>query len=87
MTEKAFPTNEERRIAGKILSSKSETDIVSTVASGGRKRFSELQEELNMTSGRLNYHLIRLRALGILSRGHEGYSLTQKGKKIAQKYL
>jgi predicted transcriptional regulator len=80
--------DEEKRFAGFILSSESETDIVRSLMKG-EKRFSDLQKELSMTSGRLNYHLLRMRSFGILSRKRQGigYELSKKGKKIAEKYL
>jgi len=79
---------EERRFAGFILSSDSETEILRSLINGER-RFSDLQKELGMTSGRLNYHLLRMRSFGILSRKRQGigYELSKKGKRIAEKYL
>jgi predicted transcriptional regulator len=86
MEKKDNRENGERRVAGIILSSQAETDIVRSLTIRG-KRFSELQKELGMTSGRLNYHLIRLRAVGILTQRDKHYVLSAKGEKIAKKYL
>lgn len=78
----------ERKVAGFILSSDSAVAIVKSLVKVD-KRFSDLQQELEMTSGRLNYHLLRMRSFGILSRKRprRGYTLSKKGKKIAEKYL
>jgi len=78
----------ERKIAGFILSSESAMAIVKSLTRADR-RFSDLQKELQMTSGRLNYHLLRMRSFGILSRrrSREGYGLTKKGKRVAEKYF
>jgi predicted transcriptional regulator len=79
--------NDEERVAGFILSSRSESDIVRLLIKGD-KRFSDLQKELKMSSGRLNYHLLRMKSLGILQRAHtRGYTLSKKGKRIAEKHL
>lgn len=80
--------NDEERLAGFILSSSSESEIVRSLMKGD-KRFSDLQKELTMTSGRLNYHLLRMRSLGILTRSQSrsGYTLSKEGKKVAEKYL
>ncbi len=79
---------DEKRIVGFILSSDSETDIVKSLVNKD-KRFSDLQKELKMTSGRLNYHLLRMRSFGILSRkrSRRGYTLSKRGRRIAEKYL
>jgi len=79
--------NAEERVAGFILSSHSESDIVRSLIEGD-KRFSDLQKGLKMSSGRLNYHLLRMKSLGILQRSRSrGYTLSKKGKKMAEKYL
>ena len=88
MTDEENAKRDEKRIAGFILSSDSEVDIVKSLVDKD-KRFSELQDELKMTSGRLNYHLLRMRSFGILSRkrSRRGYTLSKRGRRIAQKYL
>jgi predicted transcriptional regulator len=77
---------DEKRLAGMVLSSKSETELVENLIES-EKRFSELKERLDWTSGRLHYHILRLRASGFVAQGPKGYHLTEKGKKIAKKYL
>ncbi len=78
---------EERKVAGMILSSDSETSIMKILIRTDKK-FSELQKELRMTSGRLNYHLLKMKSVGLLSRsGPKRYTLTQTGKRVAKKYL
>jgi len=84
--KKKEKTKNEKRLAGIILSSTSETELVERLVEG-EKRFSELKDTLDWSSGRLHYHILRLRANGIVSRRPSGYGLTEKGKKIAKKYL
>lgn len=83
-----YRSDGDKRIAGFILSSESGTAIMRSLMQGD-KRFSDLQKVLKMTSGRLNYHLLRMRSFGLLSRkrSRSGYTLSKKGKKLAEKYL
>ena len=80
------PPFDEKKLAGTVLSSKPQTELVKSLLRG-KKRFSELQEELNWSSGRLNYYILRLSASGLLERQPSGYTLTDEGRKIANKYL
>lgn len=80
------PLFDEKKVAGAVLSSKPQTELVESLLSG-TKRFSQLQAELNWTSGRLNYYILRMMASGILERLEAGYSLTEEGRAIARKYL
>jgi len=68
---------------GEVLSSPSKLGIVLSLKRG-QKSFTEIQRELDMTSGNLNYFLIRLKSDGILDRtDEEKYALTSGGKTIA----
>jgi len=69
---------------GNILRSSSATDIVGEIQDKDRS-FSELQKDLKMTSGRLNYHLLKLRTAGILKKTRgERYALTKLGNKVSE---
>jgi len=78
--------NDERRLAGIVFRSRSEMELIRKLARS-KKRFSQLQKELNMTTGNLNYHLVKLKSEGLVIRSDEGYGLSDIGRKIYEKYL
>jgi predicted transcriptional regulator len=79
--------SEERMLAGVIFRSESETKIIRSLTKT-EKRFSQLQKELKMTTGNLNYHLLKLKSTGlVMKEGKTGYALSEAGRKIAKKYL
>ena len=68
---------------GDILRSSSARKIVDQVTDK-QLSFSEMRKNLKMTSGRLNYHLLKLRSAGILKRTRgERYALTRLGMKVS----
>jgi len=78
--------NNERRLAGIVFRSSSEMDLISTLAKS-EKRFSQLQKGLGMSTGNLNYHLVKLKAEGLVAKSEQGYTLSDVGRTIYEKYL
>ena len=78
-------TEEERfEDLGMILRSTPKRKIMMLVALEDR-RFTELLDSLETTSGNLNYHLLRLRSAGLLTKRQQRYTLTTKGRRITEK--
>lgn len=76
--------NETVRKIGDILRSPSATGIVKELKNSDRS-FSKLKKNLDMSSGRLNYHLLKLRSAGILKKTRgERYALTTLGRKVSE---
>lgn len=69
---------------GMILSSPPKRRIMMLLSLEDR-RFTDLLDALETTSGNLNYHLLRLRSAGLLSKRQQRYRLTTSGRKIAEK--
>ena len=67
-----------------VLSSDAKTGVVTELGEG-EKTFSELQKKLKMTSGNLNYHLLGLHSLGLVSKKQKAYVLTVLGQDVVQK--
>jgi DNA-binding HxlR family transcriptional regulator len=85
MTKRDWLTAEEMsKVVGKVLSSPLQTEIIVDI-SNAPLSFSELQKKLEMTSGNLNYHLLRLGSAGLLSKDPQNrYSITPLGRDIAK---
>jgi len=78
--------NNERRLAGIIFRSASEMELVRSLAKN-QKRFSQLQKELGMSTGNLNYHLVKLKSEGLVAKSGRDYLLSNVGQAIYNKYL
>jgi predicted transcriptional regulator len=77
-------TNEEAKILGMVLSSDAQRNLL-LILETENKGFSELMHKLKMTSGNLNYHLLRLQNAGLLITKQQRYTLTGRGLRIAKK--
>lgn len=77
---------DERKLVGMVFRSTSETELVQSMARD-TKRFSQLQKELRMSTGNLNYHLVRMKSEGLVVKGDQGYSLSDAGRRIFERYL
>jgi DNA-binding HxlR family transcriptional regulator len=70
------------KAVGEVLSSPPKVGIVNEVEDQP-KSFSELQKKLKMTSGNLNYHLLRLTSAGLLTKDTENrYAITPLGRDV-----
>jgi DNA-binding HxlR family transcriptional regulator len=69
-------------VVGEVLSSPPKVGIVNEV-DVQPKTFSELQKKLKMSSGNLNYHLLRLTSAGLLTKDPENrYAITPLGRDV-----
>jgi len=72
------------RKVGDVLRSPPATGVIRELKNS-TKSFSQLKKNLSMSSGSLNYHLLKLRSAGILKKTQgERYTLTTLGQKVSE---
>lgn len=78
--------DDEKMLARIVLTSKYKRGIIKSLAEKDMS-YLELIDQLHLTSTCLSYHILRMRAVGLLTRRHTRYTLSKIGEKIAKQHI